>query len=141
VPPYAGEVGRDASLAAVERFRAACDGHRLVTAAFLGGSYAAGTARDDSDVDVYAVTAVEDYAEFVADRERFMRSWGDPVLLEDVWNFEGLGFDMILFQLADGVHGELALGHTENLMRIHGGPYRVLVDRAGLLDGVVFPLL
>ena len=33
--------------------------------------------------------------------------------LEDVWNFEGLGFDMILFQLADGVHGELALGNTE----------------------------
>jgi predicted nucleotidyltransferase len=134
-------MGREASLAAVERFRLACDGHRLVTAAFLGGSYAAGTARDDSDIDVYAVTAAEDYDAFVAERERFMRSWGDPLRLEDVWNFEGLGFDMIRFQLADGVHGELALGHTENMMRIHGGPYRVLVDRTGLLDGVVFPLL
>jgi predicted nucleotidyltransferase len=128
-------------LAAIGRFRAACDGHRLVTAAFLGGSYAAGTAGEDSDIDVYALTAVEDYAAFVAEREHFMRTWGDPVRLEDVWNFQGLGFDMILFQLADGVHGELALGHTENMMRIHGGPYRVLLDRAGLLDGVVFPLL
>jgi hypothetical protein len=31
---------------------------------------------------------------------------------------------------------------VENFMTIHGGgPYDVYVDRAGLLDGVVFPLL
>ena len=134
-------MGRFEDLAAVERFRRACRDHPLVVAAFLGGSYAAGTARADSDIDVYVVTETADYSAFVADRGRFMSSWGEPTRLEDLWNFEGLGFDMIAFELADGVHGELALGHPGNLRRIHGGPHDVLVDKTGLLDGISFPLL
>ena len=61
--------------------------------------------------------------------------------LRDVWNFEGLGFDMTAFTLADGVHGEVAYGTTANFMALHGGPHEVLVDKTGLLEGVVFPRL
>jgi len=134
-------MGRDECVAAIERFRRTCVDHTLVVAAFLGGSYAAGRARADSDFDVYLITEPGDYAAFLEDRVRFMRSWGQPTHLEDVWDFEGLGFDMIVFELGDGVEGELALGTTENFMQMHGGPHDVVVDKTGVLDGVTFPLL
>jgi predicted nucleotidyltransferase len=134
-------VSREQSTAAIERFRASCAGHPLVVAAFLGGSYAAGSARPDSDIDLYVVTKLEDYTSFMADRHRFIRSWGEPTELEDIWNFEGLGFDMTAFKMADGVHGEIAYGTTANLLTLHGGPHEVLVDKAGLLAGVTFPPL
>jgi hypothetical protein len=128
-------------MAAIERFRVACAEHPLVVAAFLGGSYAAGTARPDSDVDLYVVINPADYPAFIEGRQRFMRSWGDPTKLEDVWNFEGLGFDMTTFEMADGVYGEVAYGTTTNLTTLHGGPHEVLVDKARVLAGVTFPLL
>ena len=134
-------VAREEFVRAVDRFGTACAQHPLVVASFLGGSYAAGSERDDSDIDVYAVTRREDYDSFVAGRDAFMNSWGAVVWTEDVWNFEALGFDMIRFRHDDGVWGELALGHTGNFMALHGGPHRVLVDKVGLLDGVTFPLL
>jgi predicted nucleotidyltransferase len=134
-------VSRERSLAAIGRFRAACADHRLVVAAFLGGSYAAGRARPNSDIDLYVVTEPDDYSAFIAERATFVRSWGKPTTLRDVWNFEGLGFDMTAFTLADGVHGEVAYGTTANFMALHGGPHEVLVDKTGLLEGVVFPLL
>jgi hypothetical protein len=93
-----------------------------VVAAFLGGSHAAGTADGLSDLDLYLITDEEVYAEFFARRREFMATWGQPVLLEDVLNFEGLGFDMLVFILADGVWGEVALAHTGNFMNSHGGP-------------------
>jgi len=130
----------DSPRQAVERFRFACEREPLVAAAFLGGSHAAGTARPDSDIDLYVVAREADYEALWAKRTDFVRSWGEPVSLEDVRNFEGLGFDMVLFELADGVKGELAFGAERNLLSIHGGPYEPLVDRVGLLDGVVFPL-
>ena len=70
-----------------------------------------------------------------------MESWGEPVRVQDVWNFEGLGFDMVIFTLADAVEGELALGTTANLMKLHGGPHQVLIDKVDVLDGVSLPLL
>jgi hypothetical protein len=84
---------------------------------------------------------VEDYGSLWAARHRLLREWGEPVFEEDVVNFEGLGFDMLLFEFVDTVDGEIAFGHTGNYMSLHGGPYSVFVDREGLLDGVVFPLL
>jgi predicted nucleotidyltransferase len=113
----------------------------LIVAAFLGGSYAAGNPREDSDVDLYVVSHEAEYAELWSRRRELLRAWGEPVFEEDVVNFEGLGFDMLRFELADTVHGEIAFGHTENFMSLHGGPHVTLVDRIGLLDGVVFPLL
>ena len=134
-------MGRDESIAAIESFRRACVEHPLVVAAFLGGSYAAGRAREDSDIDLYLITEPVHYAAFLEDRRRFMGSWGTPTRVEDVWNFEGLGFDMMVFALETGVHGEVALGTTETMMKMHGGPHDVLVDKSGVLAGVSFPLL
>ena len=131
---------REQARSAIAAFEASCERDPLVVAAFLGGSYAAGTETDASDIDVYAVTAEGDYARFYERREQFMRSWGDPLRLTDHPDFEGLGFDLIDFEFADGVWGQLALGHTGNFMALHGGPHRVLVDKPGLLDGVTFPL-
>jgi hypothetical protein len=138
---YHRPMSREKSTAAIERFRRSCTDHPLVVAAFLGGSYAAGNARPDSDIDLYLVTNREDYSMFIADRRRFIRSWGDPTHLEDIWNFEGLGFDMTTFTMKDGVCGEVAYATTANFLTMHGGPHEVLVDKAGLLDGVTFPLL
>jgi predicted nucleotidyltransferase len=129
-----------ANRAAVERFRAACEQDPLVVAAFLGGSLAAGTADDLADLDVYAVTRATDYDSFFARRKEFVRGFGDPVFLRTTENFEGFGFDMLHFVLADGVWGELALGHEGNFRTLHGGPYQPLVDDLGLLAGVEFPL-
>jgi Nucleotidyltransferase domain len=124
----------------VARFAAACAADALVIAAFLGGSFAAGTADAFSDLDLYVVTEDGDYDEFFVRREQFVRTWGDPVFLDTSVNFERFGFDMLHFVLADGVAGELALGHRGNLLALHGGPYQPLVDKVGLLAGVSFPL-
>jgi len=132
---------KDDALSAVGRFQASCERDALVVAAFLGGSYAAGTATDASDIDIYLVTAEQDYQTFFTKREAFMRTWGDPVRLRDILNFEGLGFEMLDFELTDGVRGQLAMGHTENFMVLHGGPHQVLADKIGLLAGVTFPRL
>ena len=77
---------------------------------------------------------MEDYTTFIADRQRFIRSRGNPKL-DDIWNFEGLGFDLTAFRMADGVHGEIAYGTTANFLSLHGGPHEVLVDKADLLSG------
>ena len=126
---------------AIDRFAVAASAEQLVLAAFLGGSYAAGRATETSDLDVYVIARRQDYEALWAKRAEFIADWGEVVILRDLVDFEGLGFDMVQFELADGVHGELAFGHTDNFMVIHGGPYEVLVDREGLLDGVEFPLL
>jgi hypothetical protein len=123
---------------AVSRFRNACQREELIVAAFLGGSLAAGTADEASDVDIYAVTRAADYELLFLRRAAFVHSWAGPLLLLETLNFEGLGFDMLHFVLDDGVHGELALGHTDNFRVMHGGPHRVLVDKTGLLNGVTF---
>ena len=50
---------------------------------------------------------------------------GDPELVDDHPDFEGLGFDLVHFELAGGVSGEVAYAHTGNFMEMHGGPYEV----------------
>jgi hypothetical protein len=109
-----------------------------VVAAFLGGSFAGGRADEYSDLDIYLVTADEAYDGFFAEREAFMHRLGQPVFLED---FNTFGFDMLIFTFADGVEGELALAPESHFEHIHGGPYKVLVDKKGVLEGKVFPLL
>jgi predicted nucleotidyltransferase len=120
------------------RFEAACQGDERVVAAFLGGSFARGAADVYSDLDIYLVTNDEDYDSFFAERHAFMRQLGEPVFLED---FNQFGFDMMIFTYADGVQGELAMERESNFEHIHGGPYKILIDKKGLLVGKVFPLL
>ena len=127
--------------AAVERFAAACQGDAAVLAAFLGGSLAAGTADEESDLDVYIVVAEPGYDAFVDRPKDFLASWGEVAFATTLRNFEGLGFEMVLFVMTDGVEGELAVGKEANFRSTHGGPHRVLVDKTGILEGVEFPAL
>ena len=53
----------------VDRFLAACQADAHIVAAFLGGSYANGTADAHSDLDLYLITTDEAYAEFLAERD------------------------------------------------------------------------
>jgi hypothetical protein len=84
---------------------------------------------------------MRDYGPLCNRRYALVQAMGRPVLQDDHPNFEGLGFDLVHFELDDGVSGEIAFGHTGNFLTLHGGPHEVLLDRIGLLDNVSFPLL
>jgi hypothetical protein len=127
--------------AVIERFSRTCEQDERVLAAFLGGSLAAGRADEHSDLDLYVVTREEACAEFIERRQEFVAAWGDPTFVGITPDFEHLGFDMLHFVLADGVNGEVAVGHPGNFRRMHGGAHRVLVDKAGVLQGAEFPLV
>jgi hypothetical protein len=128
---------RDAQ-ALVDRFAAACRADDRVVAAMLGGSHARGTADVYSDVDLYAIVADAAYDAFLSEGVAFVRRLGEPVFLEPWRSRHGL--DLVFFVLADGLEGELGFGRASDVAAVHGGAHRVLVDKAGLLDGVVFPL-
>jgi predicted nucleotidyltransferase len=118
----------------LERFVAACEADQRVVAAFLGGSYVQGTADAYSDLDLSLITTDAAYEEFLAGREAFVRLLGEPVFLED--------FDLpkiVFFIFPDGTEGELWFGSESHLDHIYSGPYRVLLDKKGLLAGAVFP--
>ncbi|NIQ06747.1 MAG: aminoglycoside 6-adenylyltransferase [Candidatus Korarchaeota archaeon] len=121
----------------LSRFRQLCAVDSRVEAAFVGGSLATGTADQFSDLDIYLITSDAVYDAFFTERKEFVHRLGDPVYLED---FDGFGFDMVLFILANGVWGELGLGKASHFLHIHGGPYRVLVDKTGILKDIHFPL-
>lgn len=121
----------------VKRFTEACQADERVVAAFLGGSYAAGTADAYADLDLYVITRDEAYDDFFAQRRAFLRRLGEPLFLED---FNAFGFDMLNFILAGGTEGELALARASHFTHIHGGPFTPLMDKQGLLAEVVFPL-
>ena len=120
----------------VNRFVAACQADERVVAAFLGGSYARGTADAYSDLDLYLITTDETYNDFKASRRAFLELLGTPIFLED---FSDFGFDLLVYIFADGTEGELALGHESNFHHIHGGPFRTLLDKKDILSGAVFP--
>ena len=120
----------------IERFAAACRADERVVAAFLGGSHARGTSDEHSDVDLYAVVADAAYDELVAGHREFVAGLGEPVFCEPWRSPHGAPF--LFFVLADGTEGELGLGRESAFADIHSGAHRVLVDKKGLLDGVVF---
>ena len=120
----------------MNRFVAACQADERVVAAFLGGSYARGAADAYSDLDLYLITTDKDYDDFLAGREAFLRLLGEPLFLEDNHDY---GFDLVLFIFADGTEGELGLGRASHFTHIHGGPYRVLLDKKRILAGALFP--
>jgi predicted nucleotidyltransferase len=122
----------------LDRFVAACREDTRVVAAFLGGSHAAGTADEYSDLDLYLIVDDQIYDTFFAERRAFLGRLGEPVFFED---FSDFGFDMVVFIFSDGVEGELALGRASGFDYIHGRPFEVLVDKEGILEGRVFPLL
>lgn len=131
------KIGSEEQQALLQRFLTACDDDSRVVAAFLGGSFARGKADEWSDLDIYLITTDEAYDDFFAQRQAFMQRLGTPAFLED---FNEFGFDMVLFTFADGVEGELSMARENKFDHIHGGPYKVLVDKKGLLDGKTFPM-
>jgi hypothetical protein len=121
----------------LDRFVAACREDTRVVAAFLGGSHAAGTADEYSDLDLYLIVDDQNYDTFFAERRAFLGRIGEPIFFED---FSEFGFDMVVFIFSSGVEGELALGRASGFDHIHGGPFEILVDKEGILEGQVFTL-
>jgi hypothetical protein len=117
----------------IDRFGAICQADTRIVAAFIGGSHAQGTADVYSDLDLYLITTNEAYADFVVGRQDFIRLLSNPLFLED--------FDLpdtIFFIFPDGVEGELRIGMESQFDHIYLGPYRILVDKKGILEGVIF---
>jgi predicted nucleotidyltransferase len=131
------EKKRDHRQAAIQSFTHACAEDERVTVALLGGSFATGLEDERSDLDLYFLILFEKYPEFFAKRHEFFKGFAVPVFLE---NFHDFGFDMLVFILNNGVEGELSMASDDNFLHIHGGTYKVLVDKKELLSDVVFPL-
>lgn len=118
----------------LEQFIAACQADERIVAAFLGGSYARDAADAYSDLDLYVITRDEDFDQFCAQRDDFMRQLGEPIFLEDFGNT-----NIIFYILADGSEGEIEFGREGQFKDVHSGPYKLLLDKKGILTGAVFP--
>ncbi|MBP6016079.1 MAG: aminoglycoside 6-adenylyltransferase [Candidatus Promineofilum sp.] len=112
--------------AILDRFIAACQADPRVLAATLYGSHARDAADEWSDLDIGVIVADENYDDFAAGREDFMRRWGEPLFIED---FDSDG--ILFFILADGTEGELSIDRTSNFIEPHG-QWRTLVDKTGV---------
>lgn len=121
----------------INRFGSICSQEPRIQAAFLGGSLVSGNEDTYSDLDLYVITNTEDHQGFFADRREFLSRLAKPVFLED---FNDFGFDMLIFILENGIQGELALAPADNFQSIHAGPYKILVDKPGLLRNATFPI-
>jgi predicted nucleotidyltransferase len=117
------------------RFIAACQADERVVAAFIGGSYARGKTDIYSDLDYGLIVTDETYEDFLAGRETFIRLLGEPVFLE---NYHGDSADVIFSIFSDGTEVELALGRESHFDHIQMGPFRILLDKKGILEGAVF---
>jgi predicted nucleotidyltransferase len=118
----------------IDRFTKLCQGDSRVIAAFLYGSYANGSADTHSDLDLSLITRDDAFDDFIAGRETFIRSWGEPLFLED---FDHPTFVFIIFQ--DGLEVELRINPVSQLDFNYGGPNIVLLDRLNLFPEAVFP--
>lgn len=121
----------------IERFRGIAEADSRIVAAFLGGSLAAGTADAHSDIDIYFVIDPPGYDSFGSEVVSMLKDFGPLVFFDQHSDF---GFDLVLFMFSNGVKGELGLGTIRNLKDMHRGPFKVLVDKTGLLSNVDFPL-
>src|SRR5207237_4259616 len=114
-------------------FVAACAADARVAAAFLTGSYAAGTADAHSDLDLGVIIADTAYEDFLTSREPFVRLLGEPVFVETFARP-----DTLFFILADSTEGELAVGRESAYLQVANGPHSVLLDNTGVLEGAAF---
>ena len=119
----------------VERFIAACQADERIVAAFLGGSYAKDKVDKFSDLDLFFITTDEAYEDFLAGRESFVRLLGEPLFLEDF----GLPHGYIII-FSNGTEADIWFGRESKFKDIHEGSYRILLDKKGILAGVVFPM-
>ena len=117
----------------VDRFVKACQADDRILAACLVGSYAKGKADPYSDIDLVIITTDNAHEEFYLQRETFLRSLGELAFLE---NF-GIP-DLALYMYADGTEGELNFGSQGRLAQLFDGPFRILLDKQNILDGVTY---
>lgn len=117
----------------IDRFTELCASDSRILAAFLGGSHAKGTADAFSDVDL-GLIASEEVGDLAGLRRRIIHRLGDVLFLED-FGTEVTSF----FILDDGTEAELSTGRESDFITIHAGPFRVLHDPKGVLEGVTFP--
>jgi predicted nucleotidyltransferase len=119
----------------IERFIELSSADERIVAAFLGGSHARAEADAYSDLDLCVITTDEAYEGVVAERAAIIEKLGTPLFLED-FGLEGIVF----FILADGTEAELFFGRESRLQEIRDvGPFRTLVDKAGILESAEFP--
>lgn len=118
----------------LDRFVAACQTDPRVLAAFLGGSYARGSAAHFSDLDLTIIVTDPAHAGFVAERAAFLEPLGDLIFLES-FRYESLVF----FIYADGTEGELWFASPSRLDQLQCGVYQPLIDKQGMLVGAQFP--
>lgn len=119
----------------VNRFMAVCQADERIVAAFLGGSYAVDKADKYSDLDLFFITTDQAYETFLLERENFIRLLGEPLFLEDFGRSHGY---FVIF--SNGADCEIWFGQESNFHDIHGGSYKVLLDKKDILMGEVFPL-
>ena len=117
------------------RLIAACNADDRVVAAFLGGSYARGTNDLYSDLDFGLILTDETYEYFLADCEAFVQLLGESVFLQA---YHENSTDTVFSIFSDGTEVELLLGHESHFTHIHMGPYKVLLDKKGILASAVF---
>lgn len=120
--------------ASIARFTEVCRDDARIVAAFLGGSWARDEADAWSDLDLGVIVTDEAYEEFVAECGDFLARLGEPLFLEHF----GRPYN-VFFILSDGTEGELSIGRSGDFLHIHGGPYRMLLDKQDVLAGVAFP--
>ena len=117
----------------LDLFTKACQQDDRIIAGFLAGSYARGAADEYSDLDLDLITTDEDFDDFYANLNSFMRRLGEPLFLED------FGLPNIVFYIFEnGVEGELGIGRASRFTEIHTGPYQILLDKRDLLTGAAF---
>lgn len=117
----------------IDRFTELCQQDERVLAGFLCGSYARGTPDAYSDLDLGLITTDAAFADFTAGKADFICCLGQPLLLED---FDQP--DSIHFILPGGLEGELHFAPQSAFSQVYPGGFKVLVDKPGILDGVVF---
>jgi hypothetical protein len=109
---------------------------KRIIAAFLGGSLASGTADEYSDIDMYYVIEPSEYDSFHSNVKSLIERLGPLAYFDEHNNF---GFDLVLFMLTDGTKGELGLATIDKMKVMHAGPFKVLVDKKGILKNADFP--
>ena len=122
----------------MNRFVSVCQADERVGAAFLGGSYASGKADAYSDIDLALITPDEAYDDFLAERAVFIQQLGEPIFLED---YPGEDHHFLFVIFPDGTEVELGMARESHSAGLYAGPYRVLLDKKGILTGESFPWL
>jgi len=118
----------------IDRFTAACQADDRIVAAFLGGSYANGSADKFSDLDLFFITTDQAYEEFTIEREAFIRQLDEPLFLDDFG--AGHGYCVIF---SNGTEADVWFGRESKFRDIYAGPFKVLLDKTGILAGEDFP--